>query len=170
MSTILTPDNYYFDKQYITHSMIKDFLEKGEYYYYLKHIKGLKEKFVRKDYFDFGTAVDIYFEGGPEEFKRKVHIVDRRTGNVPFGHVELTKTAGDMALRCIDEMLAQPLIRYYNNGQKQAILQVEDYRGCKIKGKLDNLNVEEGFISDIKTTANIENFDPHGYDKQLAMY
>lgn len=75
-----------------------------------------------------------------------------------------------MALRCIEEMLAQPLIRYYNNGDKQAILQIDDYRGCKIKGKLDVLNVEAGFISDTKTTANIENFDPRGYDKQLTMY
>lgn len=167
---MLTPENYYHDHEYITNSMIRDFLEKWEYYYYLKHIKWIKEPYLSKDYFDFGKAVDIFFESGRDMFEKMVHIVSRRTGNVAFGEVELTTAAGESVNRTIDEMNNQPLIRLYNTGEKQKILQVEDYRGMKLKGKLDNINVEEGFISDIKTTANIETFEPGGYTTQLTMY
>jgi hypothetical protein len=170
MPKVLTEKDYFFDKEYITHSMIKDFLEKGEYYYYLKHIKKVKEPFFSKDYFDFGTAVDKFFDGGWALFDKMVHIVSKRTGNVPFGEVELTNSNGEKVKVCIGEMENQPLMRYFNHGQKQAILQVEDYRGCKLKGKLDNINVEEGFISDVKTTANIDTFEPLNYAMQLSMY
>lgn len=151
--------------------MIKDFRDKGEYYFFLKHVKKVKEPFFSKDYFDFGTAVDAFCDGGWEMFNQKVKIVSKRSGNrVPFGQVELTETTGENVKKCIDELQSQPLLRYYNTGAKQAILQLEDYRGLKIKGKLDNLNIDECFISDVKTTADIMKFKPSDYAQQLAMY
>lgn len=170
MPKILTEQNYYQDHEYISNSMINDFNNKGEYYFYLKHIKGVKEPYLSKDYFDFGKAVDIYFDAGRDMFNKMVHIVSRRTGNVPFWEVELTESAGKGVNQTIAEMESQPLIRLLNYWEKQKILQVEDYRWLKLKWKLDNINVEEGFISDVKTTANIETFEPEGYGTQLAMY
>lgn len=170
MSIITTDKEYYQDKEYITNSMIGDLLNKGEYYYYLKHIKKVKEPFFSRDYFDFGKAIDAFCDGGLALFQQIVHIVSKRTGNVPEGHVELTESAGKQAKGCIEEIQNQPLIRYYNTGEKQKILQVEDFMGCKVKTKMDCINVEDGFISDTKTAANIENFEPQQYQRQLALY
>lgn len=169
MPKILTPENYYQDHEYISNSMLWDF-EKGEYYFYLKHIKCIKEPYFSRDYFDFWKAVDIFFEQWKEVFNQLVHIVSKRTGKVPEGEIELTESAGKVLKQTIDEMQNQPLIRMYNTGLKQQILQVEDYRWLKLKGKTDIINIEEWYITDDKTAANIEKFDPNDYSRQLTFY
>ena len=85
--------------------------------------------------------------------------------------LQLTNAVNENIQASVEELRRQPLYNMFGVGVKgsQEIIALT-IDGIKRKGKLDHLDIENKIIADVKTTANIENFDPKIYVNQLAYY
>lgn len=72
-----TDDEYYADKEYISNSMISDFLY-CEYLYQVKHVDQTFEPLKEPIYFIYGRAVDTLLTEEESEFGKRFFPIDRR--------------------------------------------------------------------------------------------
>lgn len=174
LKTFESVEAYYEDTEYISQSMIKDYIE-CPYYYKLKHIdKTWPEE--RKDYFDFGQGVDTIMTEGMDAFKKKFKLVSTRSKKVKeeaeaSGQILLTQSMYDGIMGCMKELERQPLYHKYEFSidKCQAILTTK-INGYKVKGRLDYLDLERRILADQKTTADLARFDPRMYTEQMGWY
>ena len=90
---------------------------------------------------------------------------------------QITTLMGGKLIDCLTELQRHPL---YSFNSKNAQVSVEiEYKGYKLRGTMDNLDLENGVIDDIKTTASIDGLDrglwagksaKEKYRSQLAFY
>lgn len=88
------------------------------------------------------------------------------------GKEQLTSTMGEKLIKCLEELKRHPL---YSFDSKTAQTEVEiEYKGYKLRGKMDSFDEEKAMIDDVKTTASIERLvaSPYleKYRSQLAFY
>src|SRR5680860_114505 len=206
---------YFADKEYVSNSMLKDFMN-CEYFFQVKHIDQTFKDKKEYDYFTYGNAVDTLLTEREGTFEEQFAVVDRKVNpsrlgeceqelecihsrikekvaqGKPYkmlqtkfdkttetidkmklveGKLQLTNAVNDNVQESVQELRRQPLYNMFGVGVKgaQEIISVT-IDGIKRKGKLDHLDIENKIIADVKTTANIENFDPRMYANQLAYY
>jgi len=85
---------------------------------------------------------------------------------------QLTPAVDRDVQECVIELRRQPLFKkfgFLEKGTTQEIIATE-IDGFKVKGKIDFLNLERKILADLKTTANIEIFNPKMYLSQMAFY
>ena len=87
------------------------------------------------------------------------------------GKEQLNPSMHKGVMGCITELERQPLFEKYGmTASKTQEIITAEFKGIKIKGKLDYIDHERQIIMDLKTTANLTTFDPQMYVKQLAWY
>ncbi len=85
---------------------------------------------------------------------------------------QLTPAIDRDVQECVIELRRQPLFKkfgFLEKGTTQEMIALE-IDGFKVKGKIDFLNLERKILADLKTTANIETFNPKMYLSQMAWY
>lgn len=159
-----TDEEYYGDKEFLTNSMLKDFMF-CNYRYYQTHVT---EEFKRGDelYFIIGRALDVLITEGEEAFKGKFQIVKRKMKGMEnvLNHADY-----ELVKAMQRELLRQPLMDGMEDMKSQEVIALS-IRGVKRKGKLDFLDVKRKRIVDLKTCADIKKFDPRFYTTQLTYY
>ena len=85
---------------------------------------------------------------------------------------QITSTFYKNILESVKELERQKLYKMFKvEDMSQEIITIEACGSfCKKKGKLDYWNKEKKILADIKTTANIQKFNPRMYCQQLAYY
>lgn len=157
------------NKPFITsHKLLE--LERCPYFAKLKYVECLPPP-VDTDYepFVIGTAVDDAITYGMEAFNDRYAAVARRTekaGKENEGKILLTNGMD----RTIRSAIGEYQTRHFfpQTPSKTNVLWQSFDLPCK--AELDHFDLEKGIIGDIKTTANIETFDPWNYRFQMAFY
>lgn len=149
----------------------------------------LNEKYTPSKAFEIGTAIHTLCLEGREKYNEENYVIsekiDRRTkaGKAAMEHHQktaLNRTIIDAA----DHFMIEELFKNFNRNKKavkycQGTVELSHYsemNGVPIKVRPDCINVEKGFISDIKTTqsANPKDFKreiyKYGYHLQAAFY
>lgn len=172
---MLNNDNYYEDKEYLNFSTLKIYREchskafavsKGEY----------TQEFNSKA-IQVGSYVDSAIEGTLEEFVNN-NLDIYKYNNPEKGLKAEFKEADKMIEKINNDKFATSIL----TGDKQTILTGE-IKGIKVKCKIDNINHEKKFFTDLKTCRDIyevsynpekkmkEHFiDTRLYRHQLAFY
>ena len=93
MKKFINDQEYFADKEYLTHSMIKDFIS-CEHYFRIKHIDKTFLDNEERDYFVFGSAVDSLLTESEGNFEERFMVLDRKiaTDNVEELYNELKET------------------------------------------------------------------------------
>ncbi len=207
-------EEYFADTEFVTNSMLKDFLF-CEYLYQVKHVDKtfISPRPGEPDYFVYGRAVDTILTERDGLFDKKFiqvatkidpeilkELKDKRAevkkeikkkGDKPhkildaqFKKIEekismiknvssktqLTKGMYKDIMASVEELRRQPLYSMFNVKKRAQEIIALTIDGHKRKGKLDYIYPEKKIIADVKTTANIEKFDPRCYAKQLSYY
>lgn len=151
----------------ITHSMLQAFMECEYYFYHLYITKQIKEE--QSDAQVFGSAFDCYITS-PQRYEDKYASVPRRLGK--SDKIELTLQQGRMIPRCLEEFRRQPLFSFdpRNSGNINNDRILVQYKGEVLSYKPDQYNPDEAILSDIKTSASLENIDRYlsKYKMQLT--
>lgn len=147
----ITEQNYYSQEanaEYMSVSQYKDFMEceaaalatvRGEY------------TPIDKKALIAGNYLHSWNEGKLDEFKEKHHdVIFKKTGKQSEPYADFKK---------IDEMIAtlekDEFCMAFLQGEKEVIVTAE-YAGAMWKAKLDVLNEEQGFFTDLKSTKSIK--------------
>lgn len=168
----LNDDNYYSleaDREYMSVSQYKSFkkcekqaMEKlnGEY-------EGLKS-----DALLIGSYVHSFNDGTIEQFKKENPSMFSTRGETKGQLKSNFKTADNM----INALKNDSICMRFLTGDKEKIVTGELF-GVKWKAKVDCLNLEKGFFSDLKTTRGIHKryngltfIEHYGYVEQMAVY
>lgn len=167
LKKFLTDEEYYSDKEFLSNSMLQDFIH-CKYKYQRKHIDQ-NFPFIDQDYFIIGRALDTLVTEGRAAFEAKFEVVPRRTKNSEKD--QLTKSMFSQVMGMANELMRQPLIQEVlsqpNKCQEVIALKID---GIKRKGKMDFFDREYAVIIDLKSTADIKNLDARMYAPQLAYY
>jgi len=175
----VTSENYYgheAESRYLTNSQRKCFLECAA-----RWMAKLTGAYVErtKDVYLYGQYVDVALTETPGVFLNFCYENQKRIKTAqgkkraPFLYL-------DMA---IETVRGEPLLMQYLSGQGQSLIVLEDFHGFPLKCKLDVLNLEQGFITDLKTAADVNKemfstkymqrvtyIDEYEYWAQLAIY
>lgn len=82
------------------------------------------------------------------------------------GKIQITAATADQVEACYVEFRANPVFR--QSPVKKAI--EFDFDGIKLRGELDDFDREKRLIVDVKTAANLQNFNPDFYVFQMSFY
>jgi len=145
-------DSNYYGQQasyaYLTNSQVKMFRECPSRW--LASILGEWTE-PQKDVYFFGQYVDVALTESPARFakwcERWQSKIYMKSGKKYKVFIELDKA--------IATVRSEPLLMEYLTGEPQTIIAIEDFHGVPFKCKLDFLNLEKGFITDLKTTADL---------------
>ncbi len=153
----ITNEEYHSGNGYYSSSQLKDIL-KGRTIFYNKYIAKITKKLESKA-FDVGTAAHILLLE-PELYAKEVAVYkgmrkgslfeDFKAQNpdkVIISPLEEVKVKS-WVKRVVDNRLAQPLITG-GIAEKSIFTEID---GLKVKARFDYCNVDEGYISDLKTT------------------
>jgi len=176
----LTEDNYYSQQaeyKYLTNSQRKTFDECPARW--LAKLTGEYEDPDKQAFFE-GHYIDIALTESPSKFEafvqaNKARIYQKSKNKKLKAFIEL-----DMAIQSIRD---EPLLMEYLQGEPQTIISIDDFHGVPYKCKLDVLNLVKGFITDLKSAADLYGeawsptyrervsfIDLYEYWTQLAMY
>lgn len=177
----ITNENYFSleaQREYSTNSQRTTFIDCPAQW--KAYIDG-KFKPVHKIYYDHGTYVDLALTEPAHVFKQwkedNRHLIIGK-----YGRFKAYDNL-DLAIQIVRD---EPLMMKYLKGDGQCIIVLDDFHGCKIKMKLDCLNLIEGFLTDLKTTMSLHKlvwmesqegknmkvpfYDAYDYWTQLALY
>lgn len=177
---ILSDENYYggeADKQYMSVSQYKDF-KKCEAMALAK-LTGSYEPISDPTALLVGNYVHSYFEAPESHEKFISENKDKMfSSRKPYGLLKSFQIAEQMIKRLEDE----PAFINLYQGEKESIITGELY-GVEWKGKIDCLNVDDGYFVDIKTTKDIHErkwndtycqrvtfIENYGYVLQMVVY
>lgn len=145
----LTEENYYQDKEFLNCSTLKLY-GKGCTSKALAVSQGkFVQDFSNSDAILVGKYVDAAIEGTLDEFLEN-NPQCYAYGNASKGLKKDFKEANIM----IDKIKKDPYATRLLTGDKQTIL-VGEIEGVKVKIKIDNINHENGFFTDLKTARDI---------------
>lgn len=211
-----TDEAYYEDNEYITNSILKDFLF-CEYLFQVKHIDKtfVSPRDGEPDYFIYGRAVDTILTEPEKTFEQKFIPMEIRIDIESLKELEierdqtikeaeqkeiegkphkmldiklaklydriiaiknidnktqLTKAIYKDIMASVQELKRQPLYEMFGVKERSQEIIALTIDGYKRKGKLDYIYLEKRIIIDVKTCANLENFDPRNYAGQLSYY
>ena len=159
----LTADNYYQDTDYMSVSTVKGYLQCSAYQEAKR--KGL---WVDLDYninFAIGHMFESLLQG---EFE------SRYSQTPEFEFCMLTKAGKPNAdykkvIEMYNRVKTDKIFMKYCTGEYEVIL-VGKIHGVNFKGKIDILNLENGFFSDIKTTRSLGKFWSDKYKSKVNFY
>lgn len=169
MIVIITTDNYRSleaEREYSTNSQRKMYKEcVPQWVAYIAGDYVPEEKRV----FDHGNYVDAALTEPAHVFKQwkedNKHKINGKYGRF--------KDYDDLDL-AIKEVRNEPLMMKYLRGDGQAIIALDNFHGTKFKMKLDCLNLNEGFLADLKTCKSIHGLewvkDADGKNIQVPFY
>lgn len=168
----LTDDNYYSneaDIEYMSVSMYKMF-KKCEKQAMAK-LEGIYQ-FPSNDALLIGSYVHSFNDGTIEQFKKEHPSMFSTRGETKGQLKANFKTADNM----INALKNDSTCMKFLEGDKEVIVTGELF-GVKWKAKVDCLNLEKGFFSDLKTTQGIHKkydglsfIEHYGYIEQMAVY
>lgn len=173
---MLTNENYFLDKKYLNNSTLKVYSECSS-----KALAMSKGQFIQdlseKEAIQVGSYVDSAIEGTLEEFIEKNPQIYVR-GKKENGLKKSFEEANKMIEKINNDKFAKILL----TGEKQTIFTGE-IEGIKVKCKIDNINFNKNFFTDLKTCRDIfETYydvekkervsfiEARGYLIQLAFY
>jgi hypothetical protein len=170
---ILTDENYYLveaDREYMSVSMYKLFLscEKQA----LSKLEGIYSP-PSSDAFLVGSYVHSFNDGTIEQFKEEHPEMYSSTGKTK-GQLKSPFLVADKMIKSLQD---DEICMKFLTGTKEEIITGELF-GIKWKAKVDCLNLEKGFFTDLKTTRDInkkyeggQNFIiKYDYVSQMAIY
>ncbi len=143
----LTVDNYFEDTDYVNFSKLKLYDECQAKAWHSLHgeYKEKKESIALL----VGSYVDAAIEGTLEEFKQK-NLEIYKYKNTEKG----LKNDFLDADKIINKINKDKYAKHFLTGEKQKIY-TGVINGIPVKCKIDNINLEKGFITDLKTTRDI---------------
>lgn len=169
---MLTDDNYYSneaDREYMSVSMYKLF-KKCEKQAMAK-LEGVYQ-FPSNEALLVGSYVHSFNDGTIEQFKKENPSMFSTRGETKGQLKANFKTADNM----INALKEDSTCMKFLDGEKEVIVTGELF-GVKWKAKVDCLNLEKGFFSDLKTTQGIHKkydgltfIEKYGYIEQMAVY
>lgn len=176
----LTDDNYYSNEahwQYMSVSQYKQFMKCEAAT--LAELKKEWQPDSDKTALLVGNYVHSYFESKEAHEKFKEENKDKMfSSRKPHGLLKAFQIAEQM----IERIEREPLFNHIWNGHKEHIVQGELF-GVQWKGKIDLLNIEEGYFVDLKTTQDMHKrffnkdhggyvsfVEEYGYIIQMAIY
>lgn len=169
---ILNDENYYSveaDREYLSVSQYKSYLKCEA-----ATIAQLKEEYERptNEAFLIGSYVHSFNDNTLEQFKEEHPEMYSSTGKTKGQLKSTFQTANKM----IEALKNDSICMKFLEGEKELIITGELF-GIKWKGKVDSINLEKGYFTDLKTTKSIhqktnglsfiENYD---YISQMAIY
>jgi len=147
----ITDQNYYGQQAsyaYLTNSQRKTFCECQARW--LASILGEWTE-PQKDVYFHGQYVDVALTESPAAFAK---WSERHQAKIYGRNGKKYKVFLDLD-KAINTVRNEPLLMEYLTGEPQTIIAIEDFHGVPFKCKLDCLNLEKGFITDLKTTADL---------------
>ncbi len=170
---ILSDSNYYSieaDREYLSVSRYKQFLKCEKQF--MARLEGKYEPSVDNDAFLLGSYVHSFNDGTIEDFKKQ-HPEMYSTRGATKGQLKSAFQIGDKMIAALQNDKA---CMKFLEGEKEVIVTGELF-GMKWKAKVDVLNLEKGFFSDLKTTQGIHKkyggltfIEHYGYIEQMAIY
>jgi hypothetical protein len=169
---LLTDANYYSveaDREYMSVSQYKSFLKCEA-----ETVAELKGEFARptNEAFLIGSYVHSFNDGTIEQFKEEHPEMYSSTGKTK-GQLKASFQVADKMIKALQD---DGICMKFLTGEKETIITGELF-GVKWKAKVDCLNLEKGFFTDLKTTREInkkydgQNFILHyDYVSQMAIY
>lgn len=143
----LNNDNYYVDKEYMNFSTLKIYGECDSKA--LATSKGTYSQNFSSIALQVGSYVDAAIEGTLEEFILHNQSIYKR-GNPDNGLKKEFIDADKMIEKILNDKFAKATLK----GDKQTIL-IGEIEGLKVKCKIDNINHEKEFFTDLKTCRDI---------------
>lgn len=169
---ILNDENYYSveaDREYLSVSQYKSYLHCEAAT--IAQLKGEYER-PKNEAFLIGSYVHSFNDGTLEQFKEEHPEMYSSTGKTKGQLKSTFQTANKM----IEALKNDSICMKFLEGEKELIITGELF-GIKWKGKVDSINLEKGYFTDLKTTKSIhqktnglsfiENYD---YISQMAIY
>lgn len=167
-----TPEDYFADSEFVSSHMVQDF-DKCELFYEDKYIlKTVPEPEEEKAYFVFGRAVDALLTQ-PKEFDKLFVVGNKRDLAKDETRTQLTPSVNESVRASVAELMRQPLfvaMLHDNDKIETQTMFAHTIDGLKRKGMLDIFDRKNRRFIDIKTTMNIETFDPLRYIPQMSWY
>jgi hypothetical protein len=176
--------DYHNDREYLSSSALKLALKDSEKYY-SRYILNEKEVVGNQSALDFGTAAHLKILE-PHLFHQEIAIFNGpiKRGKI-FDEFKLTHPDKLILSKSQNQLLTGLYEAYSNNGDAYELLRdcEFEYTMCglindtKIKVRADAINLNLGYIADVKTTGysgDIETFtqtiSDFGYDLSAALY
>lgn len=157
------------NRGFITSSKIKAFRRcpKCYKYKYIDEIPDPTTTDTEKDHFLIGQAVDSFLTNGEEKFNEEYEMLAKGAKRSKDSiRTQLTGSHSKTVKSLVKEFKAQPT---FNQKPKKHVIEYE-YAGFKLRAELDDLDLENRRIKDIKTCANIIKFNPDFYTLQMGFY
>lgn len=179
-----TNEEYHGERDHLSSSNLKTLLKDKEKFYKEK-VLGEREEQERKSYFDEGSyAHSLILEPHMVEHEYAFFPGFRKSGNAwkefeaqNTGKILLSKPQKHRVEQWVENYKNLPTAVKLMNGTKPEYSLFVEYLGVKCKVRADAINLDHGYIVDVKTTSHdtgIDSFtyvvESMGYDLSAAFY